>query len=517
MVYDILSLLEGVMIKSILKKMNDSLKAVAPISLIVLLLASTPLVELNLAEIITFIVCSLFLVFGIGLFNLGADLSMTPMGEQVGYGLTKSRNVTLLLVISLIMGIFITIAEPDLSVLAAQLSSAINGTTLMVVVAVGVGIMLLLAVLRIVLKIELTNIIMFGYLLVFALCAVLIESGHGSFLAVSFDSGGVTTGAITVPFIMALGVGIATSIGGRHANENSFGLIAICSIGPVIAVLALSLFANHSVDYVLPNYELELNSIGSILGKNVLSVFLSIFLMSAFFALIQAFILKLPKERLTPMIIGLGYTFAGVVIFLTAVEIGFMPIGFKIGQVLAQKGDGYIIGFGFIIGLVVVLAEPAIHVLNRQVEDLTEGTVSRKAMLTALSIGVGVSICLSIVRVIFNFSILYYLIPGYLISLILSFFVPKMYTAIAFDSGGVASGPLTSSFILPMVIGVASISGDPTNVLSSAFGVVAMVAMTPLISIQVLGFRAIVVKKVSDRMAMRRILAEDDEQIINFM
>ena len=505
------------MIKSILYKLKHSTISVLPICVIVLLLAATPLVNLSQKEIITFIVCAVFLTIGIALFNMGADMAMTPMGEQIGYGLTKSRRPSLLLGISFIMGVLITIAEPDLSVLADQLIGAINNYALIITVGIGVGVLLFVAVLRIILKKDLNTILIFGYMLVFALCAIVIESSKSEFLAVSFDSGGVTTGAITVPFIMALGVGIATSIGGRHANENSFGLIALCSIGPLIAVLLLSVFSNGHAGYTLPIYELELSSIGSSLGRISLQVFLSIFLILLFFGILQLFVLRLPKTKVIPMLIGLVYTLFGVVIFLTAVEIGFMPIGFKIGRQLTQEGSGYIIAFGFVIGMVVVLAEPAVHVLDRQVENLTEGTITKKSLLIALSLGVGISIGLSVIRAIIGFSILYYIIPGYLISLLLSFFVPKVYTAIAFDSGGVASGPLTSSFILPMLIGVCSESYTGNSVLSQAFGVVAMVAMIPLITIQTLGFRAIVTTKVRNSIAMRRILDEDDEQIIDFM
>lgn len=226
--------------------------------------------------------------------------------------------------------------------------------------------------------------------------------------------------------------------------------------------------------------------------------------------------LKLPKQKLIQIAIGIGYTYLGLVIFLTAVEAGFMPIGFKIGEQLAAFSQPLLIVFGFIIGLVVVLAEPAVHVLNKQVEEITGGGVKKLEMMLALSIAVGISIGLSIIRMIYRFSILYYLIPGYLISLGLSFFVPKMYTAIAFDSGGVASGPLTSSFILPLVIGACEAASGNSNIYNLAFGVVAMVAMTPLITIQLLGFKAVTAARVREKITLRRILAADDEQIIYF-
>ena len=247
------------------------------------------------------------------------------------------------------------------------------------------------------------------------------------------------------------------------------------------------------------------------------NVGLALGLVVAFFFILQFAVLKLPKRKILQIIIGIAYTFFGLVIFLVAVEVGFVPIGFKIGQQMANNPTVLTI-FAFVLGMVVVLAEPAVHVLNKQVEEVTGGGVKKIEMLIALSLAVGVSIGLSVIRMIFKFSILYYLIPGYLISLGLAFFVPKIYTAIAFDSGGVASGPLTSSFILPLVIGacIALNGGDTGSILTDAFGVVAMVAMTPLITIQALGFKAVTSRKVRARITMRRILSADDEQIIYF-
>ncbi len=504
------------MIKALLSKLKEALISVLPVTAIVLIISFTPLVDLTPTEITAFAVSAVFLVFGIGLFNLGADLAMTPMGEHVGAGLTKSKKLIILISVCFIMGVLITVAEPDLSVLAGQVSAVIDGTLLIVTVGVGVGLFLVLAVVKIVFRKDLSLFLMFFYLLVFALCAILIECGKGDFLALAFDSGGVTTGPITVPFIMALGVGIATTIGGKGANENSFGLIALCSIGPMIAVLALAMTSQGEIVYELAEYSVDasLARFGEILLEHFLDVLQALGLVVLFFLVLQFLILKLPKNKLLQIAVGIGYTLLGLVIFLVAVTVGFMPIGFKMGQQIAEFSEPLLVVFGFILGLVVVLAEPAVHVLNRQVEEVTGGGVKKIEMLLALSIAVGVSIGLSLIRMIFKFSLLYYIIPGYIISLGLSFFVPKIYTAIAFDSGGVASGPLTSSFILPLAIGAcAAIGGD---ILTDAFGVVAMVAMTPLITIQSLGFKAVMSSKMRSRITMKRILSADDEQIIYF-
>ena len=363
--------------------------------------------------------------------------------------------------------------------------------------------------------------------MLFALCAIMAENGKLGLIPLSFDSGGVTTGPITVPFIMALGVGISATIGGRDANENSFGLIALCSAGPIIAEMALSLTTSGE----LGSYDTSIYEIGNYIGSNfgltvlntVKEVALALALIVAFFLVLQFTVLKLPKQKLIRIAIGIGYTFFGLVIFLIAVKVGFMPVGFKIGTQIAQSNQTLLVVLGLILGMVVVLAEPAVHVLNKQVEEITNGGVKKIEMLVALSVAVGISIGLSAIRMIFNFSILFYLIPGYLISLGLSFFVPKIYTAIAFDSGGVASGPLTSSFILPLIIGAGGVileangtGGHYQSIYGLAFGVVAMVAMTPLITIQLLGFKAVMSAKVRAKITMRRIIAADDEQIIYF-
>lgn len=506
--------------KALFLKLKESLISVLPVTVIVLIISFTPLVSLSLTETLAFVISAVFLIIGIGLFNLGADLAMTPMGEHVGSGLTKSKKVIVLISVCFVMGLLITVAEPDLSVLAGQVSAVMNSTVLIVTVGVGVGLFLVIAVLKIVFKKNLSMLLMFFYMALFALCAILIDSGKINFLPLSFDSGGVTTGPITVPFIMALGVGIATTIGGRNANENSFGLIALCSIGPMIAVMALALTSNGEIIYELADYSVEssLANFWHILGEHSLDVLKALGLIVVFFLILQFTILKLPKKKLLQIAIGIGYTFLGLVIFLVAVVIGFMPIGFKLGQQIAEFSQPLLVVFGFILGLVVVLAEPAVHVLNKQVEEITGGGVKKIEMLIALSIAVGISIGLSLIRMIFRFSLLYYLIPGYLISLGLSFFVPKIYTAIAFDSGGVASGPLTSSFILPLAIGACAAlnGGSSANIMTDAFGVVAMVAMTPLITIQILGFKAVMSSKVRSKIAMKRILSADDEQIIYF-
>lgn len=503
--------------KLLFGKIKEALFSVLPVTLIVFILNLTPLLSLRPRELLVFGLSAVFLALGIGFFTLGADVAMTPMGEHVGAGLTKSRNLKLLLAVCFALGVLITVAEPDLSVLADQVGS----TLIIIFVGLGVGLFLVLSVLKIVLKRELGSMLIYFYMVLFAIALVTVAADPAKFqlLPLSFDSGGVTTGPITVPFIMALGVGIAATIGGRNASENSFGLVAMCSVGPILAVLLLGLVNGGDIsapgvgDYRFAD---DISAaIGETLLKTTKDVSIALGLVVAFFFAVNFIFLKLPKKKLIQILVGTAFTYLGLIVFLTAVHVGFMPVGFKMGEELAKTSPAAIIVAGFALGLVVVLAEPAVHVLNKQVEEITGGTVSKKAMMFALSTGVGLSICLSVIRILLGFSVLYYLVPGYLISLGLSFFVPKIYTAIAFDSGGVASGPLTSTFILPFAIGACVATGG--DILADAFGIVAMVAMTPLITIQLLGFTAISRRIVSQRLAMKRILDENDDQIIRFL
>ena len=501
------------------RKLRESLISVAPVALIVFLLSLSPLVSLSSGEVGVFLVAAAVMVLGIGLFGMGAEMAMSPMGEQIGSGLTRSRNLPLLLSAAFAMGLCVTVAEPDLSVLASQVREVVSDKLLVFSVGCGVGIFLLLSVLRMVFRVNLSNLLFYSYLALFMLTALVLVYGDENYLALAFDAGGVTTGPVTVPFLMALGVGIAGTLGGKHANENSFGMIALCSVGPMIVVAALGIGAKGEIAYTLPDY-----SMGSKLGAGLLRVLLStardvgiaVALIVLFFTVLERAFLRLPKKTLVRIAVGIAYTFAGLVLFLSAATVGFMPVGFALGRGMADS-PALLLVFSFLLGAVVVLAEPAVLVLNRQVEQVTGGTVEKKSMMIALSCGVGISIGLSMLRVWLGFSILCYLIPGYLLSLGLSFFVPKLYTAIAFDSGGVASGPLTSTFILPFAVGACTVLQGEGRILSDAFGIVAMVAMTPLITIQLLGFRAILAGKIRDRSSMRRILDADDGQIIRFL
>ena len=506
--------------KELRAKIREALLSALPVTVVVYLLSLTPILDLTAVELITFTVGAVLLVLGIGLFSLGADIAMTPMGTQVGSGLSRQRKLGLLCGVCFLLGMLITIAEPDLQVLANQVSTVMNGTVLICCVGLGVGAFLVLSILKIVFQRSLSQILMLFYMLLFALSLILVVNGNGALLPVAFDSGGVTTGPITVPFIMALGVGIAGVLGDRRSRENSFGLVSLCSVGPVLAVLLLGIFSSNDLSYAVPDYTVSEDIAGAFASTALHTckeVAIALGMIVGMFLICCLLFLKLSKRSGRRIALGVVFTYIGLVLFLTGINVGFMPIGFRIGQALARGSKVFLVCFGFVIGVLVVLAEPAIHVLNAQVEDVTDGLVNRKAMMVGLCVGVGSALALSMLRMIFDFSLVYYVVPGYFLSLLLSLFVPPVYTAIAFDSGGVASGPMTPGFLLPLAIGVCVELQGGEAVLRDAFGMVALVAMAPFITIQLLGFRGIVAEKLGERKAMRRILDADDQQIINFL
>lgn len=506
------------------EKIKESAMSILPITVIVFVLSFTPMFDMTNIERAVFLICSFILILSMGLFNLGASLAMTPMGEYAGVGLLKTGNAWTFLIATFVMGCLITIAEPDLMVLANQVAGVINRYSLIAFVGIGVGLFLIIAVVKMITHRQLSQILMIAYMSLFALVAILLELGKNQLLPLAFDSGGVTTGPITVPFIMSFGFGIASTIGGRDSNENSFGMVSLSSVGPILVVILLSLFSTGKLDYTLERYSIDEYMTHSDAVIYIVKYFFTylyevaraLIMILVFFLILQVLVLKLPKTKMIQIFIGTIITLIGLSTFLTAVNIGFFPIGQSIGLQLSHVDNRIVTVFGFIIGMTVVLAEPAIQVLIEQVEEVTAGAVTKKSMLISLSIGVGLSIALSFIRVMCGFSLLFYLVPGYILSLLLSLFVPPMYTSIAFDSGGVASGPMSSTFILPLVVAYCSATNGDSKVLALGFGTVALIAMTPLITIQLLGFRAVAARFLNNRITMKRILAADDNQIVYF-
>ncbi len=467
-------------------KFKEAFVAVMPVVGILLILSFT-IAPMHTGVLMSFLTGAVLVMVGMMFFTLGAEMSMTPMGEKVGAKMTQSRNLFVIIVLAFVLGIIITVSEPDLQVLA-QLVPSIPNTVIILAVAVGVGVFLVVAILRMLLSVPLAPMLVVLYIVAFTLTFFVPEE----FRAIAFDSGGVTTGPMTVPFIMALGIGICAIREDKHAADDSFGVVALCSIGPILAVLVLGMVyrpeSGQSEATIAQNAEtsVELGRMfSSELPHYMQEIAISLLPIVLFFGLFQIFSLKLHGRTLKKILVGLVYTYVGLTLFLTGANVGFMPAGSYLGSVLGESYKYILIPVGALIGFFIVKAEPAVYVLNQQVEELTDGGISARAMGMSLSIGVAVSVALSMTRVITGIPIMYFLIPGYAIALGLSFITPKMFTAIAFDSGGVASGPMTATFLLPLAQGACSALGG--NMTTDAFGVVAMVAMTPLITIQILG------------------------------
>jgi len=472
-------------LRELRSKFIEACFSVLPISAVALILYL--IVEPIKGEfVVSFIVGAVVLILGMALFTYGADIATMPMGNEIGSYLSSSKKLWLLLISGFVIGVCVTVAEPDLTVLA-ELVPGIPNMVLILAVAIGVGLFLLVALLRTLLGFSLSRILVFLYIIVFALAAVITVFAP-DFLPLAFDSGGVTTGPITVPFILALGVGVTSVRSSKNSEQDSFGLVALCSIGPIISVMVLSLI--YRGGHIDGTSEV-IDGSGAILyllelPKYAADVAIALAPILVAFLLFQIFALKLPKKRLVSILLGLVITYLGLVLFLTAANVGYVPIGSMLGAAIGSSGAGWvIIPLGFIMGMVVILAEPAVHVLNKEVEAVSSGAITKRGMMLSLSIGVGLSVAMAMLRVYTSISIWWLILPGYAIALALSFFVPPVYTAIAFDSGGVASGPMTATFLLAFSMGASEAIGG--SVIRDAFGTVAMVAMTPLLTIQIMG------------------------------
>jgi len=469
------------------EKINESIKSLLPIVVIVLILNFT-LAPMPFAVRGMFLVGAIFLLLGMALFTLGADLAMMPIGEHLGQYLSRSRKIGLIVFSTLLMGTMVTIAEPDLQILARQVPS-VPSNILTLVVALGLGIFLVFAMLRILFRISMAKLFGVAYIGLLILGVFIPQE----YFAVSFDAGGVTTGPFAIPFILALGVGVSAVRGGKSSQDDSFGLAAICSIGPVYAVMLLSFFFKPESSSLKAAEIAEVDTVAGLFGEffhalpeYMEEIGLAVLPLIGLFFVFQIFALKLPARALSKICVGLIYTYLGLVIFLTGVSVGFMPAGVFIGKYLGALPFSWIlIPLGAAMGYFIVLAEPAVHVLVEKVEDLTGGAIKKKVMVRAFSISIALSLSLAMVRALTGISIWWFIAPGYILAIVLTRFSPKIFTAVSFDSGAVASGPMTATFVLPFTMGACEAAGG--NIMFDAFGVVALVAMTPLFTVQIVG------------------------------
>ncbi len=471
----------------IAEKLKEAVSSVVPIACIVFVLCLF-FVPIKSGLVLSFLIGTALIVLGMALFTIGADSAMTQIGNHTGAKLTASRKLWLILAVSFLLGVIITVAEPDLQVLASYVPD-IDAGALIAAVSVGVGLFLMVSMLRILLGVPLRWLLLVFYGLVFLLAAL----SAPDFLSVAFDSGGVTTGPMTVPFIMALGVGVASIRSDERAKSDSFGLIALCSIGPILAVLILGFIyksdANGTAGLLVGEFHTSVD-VGTeyirSLPHYMLEVAVALLPIFAFFLLFQLFSLKLKKRPFLKILIGIAFTYVGLVIFLTGANVGFSSLGYSLGGAMVErKLTWLLIPLAMVMGWFIIGAEPAVHVLTKQVAELSAGAISEKAMARTLSIAIAAANGLAMLRVLTGISILWFVAAGYATAILLAFFVPPTFTAIAFDAGGVASGPMTAAFMLPLAMGVTVAVGG--NVMTDAFGLVTLVAMMPLITVQAMG------------------------------
>lgn len=477
----------------LLDKFKEVIYSILPITVIVLILNFT-FVPLEPVMLIRFLAGALLIAVGLTVFLMGIDLGITPVGKLMGSSVAKSNKIMIIAFAGLVLGFIVSIAEPDLQILAGQVDAVTSGEIskwmLVAVVSAGIGLLLAVGFLRILFNIPLYKTLTVLYVLIL----ILAIFSSSEFLGIAFDASGATTGALTVPFVLALALGISSLKKDSKASEkDSFGMVGIVSAGAIMSVLFMSIIIKTGkLSGVI---EKSSYHTGSILAPfmNKLPVLalesaIALFPLLVMFILFQKISFKLKKKHFVDILKGFVYAFAGLTLFLTGVNAGFMDVGTVVGYKIASLGNTpLILIVGFVLGLVTILAEPAVYVLTHQIEDVTSGYVNRKLVMVALSIGIGTAVALSMLRIIVpGIKLWHYLLPGYIISIALSFFAPKLFVGIAFDSGGVASGPMTATFILAFAQGAAD-AIESADVLIDGFGMISMVAMTPIIALQILG------------------------------
>lgn len=482
----------------ILSKIKDVSISIIPITVLVLILNFT-LTPMDTPLIVRFLIGSLLVVIGLTIFLLGVDIGITPLGSLTGSSLAKTNKLWLVLIAGLVLGFFISIAEPGLMVLADQVgiisSNQITGSSILVIVSIGLGIMVAIGFLRIFYNIPLFKVLFVLYLIIFGLAIFTSRE----FLAISFDASGATTGVLAVPFLLSLSAGISKLKKDSKASEkDSFGLVAIASTGAITSLMILGIISkNHGFDTEL---DLSIISSNAIIKPFIVNIptylkesFIVILPLLVILLFLQKFSFKLNKRSLRKMLTGFIYSFIGLFIFLLGVNAGFMEVASVIGNNLVVNklplidNRIYIIVIGFVLGVVTILAEPAVYILTHQIEDVTSGYVKRKAVLVPLAAGVGLAVALSMIRIIVpGIHLWHYLLPGYIICILLMFFTPKLFVGIAFDAGGVATGPMTATFILAFTQGVAH-AFDGADLMIDGFGMIAMVATIPIITLEILG------------------------------
>ena len=480
-------------LKEFWDKCRESAVSILPFFAIIMVLYLVFL-PFNLATTLALLVATLIMIVGMALFNVGVDMSTMKMGGYVGSHLSRSRKLSFMAILSFVLGFMVTISEPDLMVLAEQVPGISSKWVILITVSLGTGIFLLLSTIRTIFRLSIKKILIISYALSLILSFVTTWIGSGNFVPLSFDAIGVTTGAMSVPFIMSFGLGICAVRSGKNNQEDGFGLIALASIGPVIAILLVSLFIRTDSTIAAESVaRIEtFADWGVLFGSSILSylkeVFIVIIPIFIFFVWYNYRYLKYPKSTILRMFFGLIYCYIGLVIFLTGVASGYLPTADLLGFSIASSDLKWaLIPISLVIGAVLIFAEPAVHVLNKQVEDITGGVIRKRTMLVGISIGVAIAMFLVVLRALLGFSFMLILVPLIILLIVISIYTPRLFVGIAFDSGGAAAGSLSASFVLPFILGICK--ALEFDGMLYGFGTIAIISILPTIVIEIMGVR----------------------------
>lgn len=528
--------------KEIISRLKEATLSIVPIVLVVILL-NYIFPDINLESnqslfgpvLTSLLISTIPLILGTALFSIGIEKSVAKIGEVVGKTLTKRKSIIMLLIVGVLMGFLVTIAEPDLSVLAARISE--NGTSmpLILVASFGVGLFLMVAILRVLLNKSLKVIVAVGYGLVFTLGLF----ADKSFFSIVFDAGGVTTGVVTTPFILALSMGVAHIIGGKNAEDASFGYSGLCTLGTVLAVMLFSIVLNQtggirSIQTALENKFLPngSNLDSTMVPLNAFSempklylynflnslkdVALSVLPILAFFLLFNIYV-KIKGREFASIMVGFGYTFIGLVLFFLGAESGFIPVGASLGKNLASANILIVILIVAILGFISMMAEPSVKILANNVSEVSRGVISKRTILIALGIASAIALLLNTVRINYNIEFIYFIIPLYIVAIALAFISPEIYVGISIDAAGVATGTMASCFFLPMFISYAVGRGNTggSEIMGNGFGIIGLMAVMPIIVVEIVGCISVVKSRLAYNKALAQVIEVDDSQVIH--
>ncbi len=460
-----------------LKKVMGTFLALLPIMVIVLFVHFF-LYPFETDVLVKFLIAILIASIGEAFLLSGIDSTIMPMGELMVQSINKASRFIIFLFFAIAFGTFATIAEPDVSVFCGQaINSGVNisNTIFIFLIGGGVGIAIAIGVIRIIKNIDVKYI----YLIIFAIIFLLSTQVKSEYIALAFDAGGATTGIITAPFLLAVASGVSNKVS-KNDSKEVFGMVGIASLGPIISTLLVFIFIDKT-----SGSSVAINS-------EALSIYLAVLKQTTYaivpltliFFVYELFLIKLPVAKKLSILSGLLVTFVGLYMFLFSIEFGISAMGAEIGKFIQTLSLPMVVLFCVVIGFVITFSEPSVVVLSKQVQTATKGNISNVVVLISIAVSMAIAILVSVLKIVYNLNFFYIILVGYLIALVLMFFVPSLFTGLAFDSGGVASGPMTSAFLLPIMIEFASMNSSAL----SGFGIIGIVSVSPIIVLQLLGF-----------------------------